>query len=273
MCRHFCKATVAERAGGAAATVDLPAPPPYSARMRAVFLADAHLRDPADPNYRALLEFLAAQEGRTDVLALLGDICEFLVGYPDAVFPPYRPLFDALARLQRHGTAIVYVEGNHDFHLEPGFRNRFPCRVLPDGGIIELDGRRILLTHGDLANPADRGYRLLRGVLRSTPVKLLIRLLPATWTWGIAERMSKASRRNRNKKSRRWPARDILIPYAREQLAGGCQAVVTGHFHQPFHERLEAGELVALGDWIDRYSYAVWEDGAFRLERYIPASG
>jgi UDP-2,3-diacylglucosamine hydrolase len=240
--------------------------------MRAVFLADAHLRQPSDDNYRALLTFLAAQEGQTDLLALLGDICEFLVGYPDSIFPPYVPLFEALIRLQRSGTQLVYVEGNHDFHLEPGFSHRLPCRVLPDGGILDLDGQKILVVHGDLANPADRGYRRLRSILRSTPVRLLIRTLPAAWTWAIAERMSLASKRSRDDKSRRWPARDILIPYAQAKLADGCQAVVVGHFHQPFHEQLPGGELIALGDWITQYSYAVWEDGAFRLENYSPAS-
>lgn len=240
--------------------------------MRAVFLADAHLRNPADANYRALLEFLAGQEGRTDLLALLGDICEFLVGYPET-FPPYIPLFEALSRLERSGTQLVYVEGNHDFHLAPGFAGRFPCRVLPDGGPVELDGKHILLVHGDLANPADRGYRVLRATLRSSPIRLLLRLLPASLTWRIAERMSLASKRSRNNKSRRWPARDILLTYARGRLAEGYQAVVTGHFHQPFHERLETGELIALGDWITQYSYAVWEDGAFRLKRYTPSAG
>ncbi|NJC88624.1 MAG: UDP-2,3-diacylglucosamine diphosphatase [Desulfuromonas sp.] len=236
--------------------------------MRAVFLADAHLRQPSDDNYRALLSFLTTQEGRIDLLVLLGDICEFLVGYPGSVFPPYVPLFEALARLEHSGTRIVYVEGNHDFHLEPSFRNRFPCRVLPDGGIIDLAGRQILVVHGDMANPADHGYRRLRFVLRSRPLRLLIRLLPAAWTWAIAERMSLISKRSRNDKSRRWPARDILIPYAQAQFAAGCQAVVAGHFHQPFHEKLTGGELIALGDWITQYSYASWEDGEFRLEAY-----
>ena len=236
--------------------------------MRAVFLADAHLRQPSDDNYRALLAFLAEQEGRTDLLALLGDICEFLVGYPESVFPPYVPLFEALDRLQRSGTRLVYVEGNHDFHLEPGFRNRFPCRILPDGGTVELDGQRILLVHGDLVNRADRGYRLLRASLRSLPLRRLIRLLPPDLTWWIAQRSSQASRSSRQNKSRRWPARDLLIPYAQEQLTEGYRAVITGHFHQPSHERLEGGELIALGDWIDQYSYAVWEDGSFRLERF-----
>ena len=240
--------------------------------MRAVFLADAHLRQPTDANYRALLAFLAAQQGRTDVLALLGDICEFLVGYPDALFPNYLPLFRALEQLQRSGTRLIYVEGNHDFHLAPCFRKRFPCQVLPDGGVLELDGRRVLLEHGDLANPADRGYRLLRAILRSTPLRLLIRAIPPAWAWRIAERCSQTSRRSRDDRSQRWPARHILIPYAEARLAEGYAAIVTGHFHHPLHERVAGGELVALGDWIIDYSYAVWEDGRFRLERYAPPS-
>lgn len=234
--------------------------------MRAVFLADAHLRDPADANYRNLLAFLAEQEGRTDLLALLGDICEFLVGYPEELFPPYRPLFDALERLARGGTRLVYVEGNHDFHLAPAFAGRFPCQVLPDGGAIELGKMRVLLVHGDLANHADRGYRLLRAVLRSTPLRLLIRWLPPACTWRIAESMGRASRSNNQ--GRQWPVREILVEHARKHLAEGYQAVVSGHFHQPLHERLAEGEMIALGDWVDQYSYAVWEDGEFRLERY-----
>lgn len=241
--------------------------------MRAVFVADAHLRQPDDANYRALLSLLAEQEGRTDLLALLGDICEFLVGYPDRVFPPYVPLFEALARLQRSGTRLVYVEGNHDFHLAPCFGTDFPCQVLPDGGALELDGQRILLVHGDLANPADHGYRLLRAVLRSTPLRLLLRALPPAWTWRIAARCSQSSRRSRVDKGRRWPAREILVAYAEARLAEGYQAVVTGHFHQPFRQVLSGGELIALGDWITQYSYAVWEDQRFRLTNYTPPPG
>jgi UDP-2,3-diacylglucosamine hydrolase len=240
--------------------------------MRAVFIADAHLRHPEDANYRALLAFLAEQQGRLDLLALLGDICEFLVGYPQTVFPVYQPLFDSLQQLQRNGTRLVYVEGNHDFHLAPYFDRHLPCQLFPDGGIIDLDGHCVFVAHGDLANPADRGYRRLRAVLRSTPLRLLIRALPPALTWWIAQRASRASRGSGAAKRRRWPTRDILLPYAEARLATGCQAVVTGHFHEAFREVLPGGELIALGDWIGPYSYAVWEDGAFRLESYQPGN-
>jgi UDP-2,3-diacylglucosamine hydrolase len=42
--------------------------------------------------------------------------------------------------------------------------------------------------------------------------------------------------------------------------------VVTGHFHHPLLRSDPAGTVVALGDWIDQYSYAVLENGAFRME-------
>jgi len=238
--------------------------------MRAVFLADAHLRHPDDANYRALLSFLAEQQGHTDLVVLLGDICEFLVGYPHSIFPVYIPLFETLQRLQRSGTQLVYVEGNHDFHLAPYFDKHLPCRLFPDGGTIDLDGHRVFVAHGDLANPADHGYRRLRGLLRSAPLRLLIRLLPPALTWRIAQQAGRASRHTGEEKRRRWPTRDLLLPYAQTHLAAGCQAVVTGHFHEPFQEKLAGGELIALGDWIRQYSYAVWENGEFRLETYQP---
>ncbi|NCP78923.1 MAG: UDP-2,3-diacylglucosamine diphosphatase, partial [Desulfuromonadales bacterium] len=47
--------------------------------MKAIFIADAHLRQPADANYRALLKFLDRQADGLDALFLLGDIFEFWI--------------------------------------------------------------------------------------------------------------------------------------------------------------------------------------------------
>ena len=49
--------------------------------MKTLFIADAHLKNPRDRNYRALLDFLAEQLHVVDRLVLLGDIFEFWVGY------------------------------------------------------------------------------------------------------------------------------------------------------------------------------------------------
>ena len=235
--------------------------------MRAIFLADAHLRKPGDHNYRMMLDFLDEQCGKTDILVLLGDIFEFWIG-KSTVLADHVPLVDALERLHQQGTKLVYVEGNHDFHLGPVFTRRLECQVFPDGGSIELDGKKIFLAHGDLANPNDLGYRRLRKFFRSSLVRILIRTLPNSLLLRIGARAGYESKKNSGGERTRWPAREVLIPYAEAILATGQQAVVTGHFHQPFHEKLGDGELIALGDWITQFSYAIYADQSFTLTSY-----
>jgi UDP-2,3-diacylglucosamine hydrolase len=235
--------------------------------MRAIFLADAHLCKPSDPNYQAMLAFLEEQCGKTDVLVLLGDIFEFWIGKA-TVAETYVPVIDLLERMYHQGTKLVYVEGNHDFHLGPVFTERLACQVLPEGGSIELDGKKIFLAHGDLANPDDKSYRRLRAFLRSGMIRAMLRLAPNSLTMAIANRGSYSSRKSAGERRSRWPAREILQPYAAAILSEGYQALVTGHYHHPFHERLGDGEHIALGDWITQFSYAVYEDHAFTLQTY-----
>ncbi len=241
--------------------------------MRDIFIADAHLLDPQDANYRRLLDFLHSQRGQLRTLFLLGDLFEFWIGYRHTVFAPYVPLLETLRQLREQGTRIVYVEGNHDFHLGPYFETILDCRILPDGGIIELDGERIYIGHGDLVNPDDKGYRLLRRFLRSRPLLWLSRLLPPDWAWAIARWGSRLSQKKHTEKNGRWLPEQMLDNHARGHFEAGCKAVITGHFHTPLYRSTPDGRiLISLGDWISQYSYAVFEDGAFSLETF-PTGG
>lgn len=231
-----------------------------------LFLADAHLRDPADPNYRQLLAFLEQQQGRVRTLYLLGDIFEFWVGYRHVVFAPYVPLLEALYRLRQAGTEIVYVEGNHDFHLGPFFAKTLGATILPDGGAVTIDSQRIYLTHGDLIDPADHGYRRLRRLLRSRLIKALIAIVPPDVTWAISRWGSRRSQARRGGRPSYLPL-PLLRRHAQRRFNEGCSAVVSGHFHLPCLETGE-GTLVALGDWISQYSYAKLENGEFSLHTW-----
>ncbi len=213
------------------------------------------------------MSFLEEQCGKTDRLILLGDIFEFWIG-KNTVVAEHIPLIDILERMVRQGTQLVYVEGNHDFHLGPIFTDRLSCKVLPDGGSIELDGKKIFIAHGDLANPNDTGYHKLRKLLRSRFIRHLIRILPSKLTMMIATRAGYESRKKSGEVRKHGSAKEILKTYAQPAFRSGHEAVVTGHFHQPFHEKSDDGELIALGDWITQYSYAVYENQTFTLKNY-----
>ena len=236
--------------------------------MRDIFLADAHLFDPAAGNYQRLLAFLDSLGGKTRTLYLLGDVFEFWVGYRHVVFAPYVPLLEALRRLREGGAEIVCVEGNHDFHLGPYFEEVLGCRVLPDGGAVEIDGARVLIGHGDLVNAGDRGYRLLRRTLRSRPMRWLMQVVPPDWTWGIARWASRQSQKGRSARTADWVPETMLMTHAEECFRQGFAAVVTGHFHFPLRRETDGRVMIAVGDWIGQFSYAVYEDGRFELRTY-----
>jgi len=236
--------------------------------MKDIFIADAHLRYPEDENYQRLLQFLDEQGDDLRTLYLLGDIFEFWVGYRHTVFAPYVPLLASLQRLSQRGVKMVFVEGNHDFRVGPYISETLGCQVLPDGGALQLDEQRLFVCHGDLLNPNDRGYRVLRRVLRSGLLGGLIKLLPPDWTWEIARWASRQSQQHRVKKDQTWSPHELFASFAEERFAEGFGVVVSGHFHTPWRMETDKGLFIALGDWISQYSYLVYSNGEFSLRTY-----
>jgi len=236
--------------------------------MKDIFVADAHLLSPEDANYRKFLQFLQGLEGHTRTLYLLGDIFQFWVGYRHCVFTPYVPLLEALWRLKQSGTKLVFVEGNHDFLLGPYFSDILQCDIYPQTASVAIDGLSVHLAHGDLMDPNDRGYRLLRATLRSWPARLFKRLISADMMWGISVWMNRKSQAHHPQREGRMNREQLVTDYARRQFASGCSAVITGHLHTPLQINRPEGTIIALGDWITQYSYAVYREGQFSLESF-----
>ncbi|MBN2644004.1 MAG: UDP-2,3-diacylglucosamine diphosphatase [Desulfuromonadaceae bacterium] len=245
--------------------------------MKDLFLADAHLKDPAAPAYRHLLDFLDEQHGQLRTLVLLGDIFEFWVGYRSCVFSAYLPVLQRLQRLHEQGTRLVVVEGNHDFHLGPFFRDSLQATIIPNRGRLELDGCAIHLEHGDLIN-ADQGYLWLRRFFRSRLARGLIRILPPDVTWHIGEVLGNGSRRRHHQhddhsRSKRLP-QTALRSQAEQAFAKGCRAFLCGHFHHSWQQTLRVNqqscELLVVGDWGTDGSYVELCDGQFLPKQYRP---
>jgi UDP-2,3-diacylglucosamine hydrolase len=220
-------------------------------------------------NKLVILGFLEQRQGQGTFVRSLDEVVR--IPLATVMETQDASLIDLLEEMTQHGTRIVYVEGNHDFHLGPVFTDRLQCQVMPDGGSIDLDGKEVYLAHGDLANPHDLNYRRLRKFLRSGFIRSLIRILPNRILMTMASKASYESRKSGSDKRQRWPARDILLPYAKKMIVSGYDVVITAHYHQPLYEKVGDGELIALGDWISQFSYAVYEDQIFTLTEYQSA--
>jgi UDP-2,3-diacylglucosamine pyrophosphatase LpxH len=79
--------------------------------------------------------------------------------------------------------------------------------------------------------------------------------------------------------SRRYSEpREVILPklardIARPALARGHDAVVIGHVHEPAHLRMDGGEFLVIGDWLENFTYVVLEEGRFRLHRHQRGGG
>ena len=243
--------------------------------MKAVFLSDAHIRDHNDPNLPPLLGFLDYLKGQIDQLHIVGDFFDTWFGFPKAVFDEYVPLLGALDALKRSGARIVYVTGNHDFEMGHFFVNILGAEIHDTEMVLEADGVRAFVAHGDMVNEADRAYRRLRRVLRCRLTRWLGRRLPPSWVWRIAQRLSRRS--SGGALTGHADLRDMFADYAVRKHSEGFEGVVLGHLHVPVFTETSGpnGPLTYanLGDWLEARTFLRWVDGSLALKQWVWPEG
>jgi UDP-2,3-diacylglucosamine hydrolase len=195
---------------------------------------------------------------RATHLFLVGDIFDFWLGGNDIFVRSFSPIVDHLRRIAASGVETHYFEGNHDLYLEGFWQNRLGIRVHVEPCLFRLGGLRVRVEHGDLLDPADRGYRFLRRLLRSRVVAYTGGRLPG---WLLARIGVLASRTSRSYTSRfktisdehaRATVRDHARTAARQ---GPFDLIVTGHVHirDDYAFELEGRTVrsVNLGSWAE----------------------
>jgi len=235
------------------------------------FVSDTHFTyhsDAGDEREKraAFLDFLEGVRG-ADRLYLAGDIFDFWFEYRHVVPAHYTDILGGLARLRESGTRIMVMEGNHDGWFGPYLSDAYGFEILPAVVELELQGRRIVLTHGDTVLPGDIGYKILRAVIRSRPAVSIARLLHPDLLFWLAGRFSRASKNFTHAKTERHARRVRGIAPARF-FDRGNDVFVMGHVHLPCMDIHEEGLFVMLGDWETHRSWLRLEDERFSLHFY-----
>lgn len=236
--------------------------------MKAVFISDAHLKEPSDNNYKIILNFLDNLKD-VNLLVILGDLFDFWNGRNKIAHKHHKPILDRLLHLKNSGAKIIYLEGNHDFFMGRFFTENLNADVFENNAEITLDNKKIFLAHGDMVNKKDYGYRILRRLLRSWLMKIIFYILPSIIVWRIANAMSKGSRQYLAKG---FKYDEMFLDYAREKWKQGYDAVMLGHAHSPkiLKEVIDGKERFYInpGDWIGHFTYIVYEDKKFSMEKF-----
>ena len=236
-----------------------------------LFLSDAHLgaasRAAEAARERSLLRFLRWSGEVSQHLYIMGDLFDFWFEYRSVVPRRAVPVLLALRELVEAGVGVTWMGGNHDYWLGSFLSEEMGLAVTRRPLSVEHQGRRLYLTHGDgLAGRHDRGYRLIRPVIRAPLSETLFRLLHPDLGFALARRFSKLSR------SVAESEEALLDPafskFVCDLLAGDYDAVLTGHHHRPLHVRQGAKDWLVLGDWFMHFTYGSLQEGALSLWRW-----
>ena len=232
--------------------------------LRSVFISDVHLGSRHAQTGR-LLGFLklVKREAGLEKLYIVGD---FIDGWKLKRSWYWNDECNLVLRkvlsLVKDGTEVYYVAGNHDEFLRE-FMHDFP--LLGFGSVVvgdefvhkTVDGRRLLVTHGDrfdlvtkyakwLCYVGDVGYEFLLRL--NSAVSLIRRLLRRPDYWSL----SKAIKHNVKRAcSYVGDFEKYLAAYAQDQ---GCDGCVCGHIHTAALRQTDGFLYANSGDWVESCS-------------------
>ncbi len=193
----------------------------------------------------------------------MGDLFDWFYASPGHVPVHLDPVIDALRARRR----VLWIEGNHDMRVA---RAVGPGSIeVVDGPVqVSIGGLRLDLRHGDLVDPTEWGYRLLRGFLRSPVMGAVTRGLGPGLTQRVGEYATTARHvagvsPGEDGRRPRWLAAARVHAASLE----GVDLAVVGHGH--WLGWWEEG-LVCLGDWLHYRSYLELDGDGARLRRFEP---
>jgi UDP-2,3-diacylglucosamine hydrolase len=235
-----------------------------------LLISDLHLSDER-PEITALFSlFLQNDAAKARALYILGDLFEVWLG-DDAVLPAYRPVMDGIRALTAGGVPVYVMHGNRDFLIGEGFVKLSGCRLLEDPTVIELDGKRTLLMHGDTLCTDDAEYQRFRAQVRNPDTQRQFLALPVNERIAVAKHYRRESReRSRSKAEEimdvnQGAVMDIMRRHEVYQL-------IHGHTHRPavhsFTLDNHSAQRIVLGDWYEQGSILRCSLGKCRLETY-----
>jgi UDP-2,3-diacylglucosamine hydrolase len=233
--------------------------------MTTLVVSDLHL-DPSHPEIAAQFHaFLAGPAREADALYVLGDLFEAWIG-DDA--GTHRDTIASLRAAADAGVALYFMHGNRDFLLGPRFCSEAGGALLTDPTIVEADGQRALLTHGDALCTDDTPYQRLRAMVRDPVWQAQFLALSREQRQALANEARAGSRAHTS--TQQQMLMDVNPDtVARTFRDAGVDTIVHGHTHRPGVNAHEVDgrtrTRIVTGDWYSQGSVLRWDSQGFDL--------
>jgi len=239
---------------------------------RALFISDLHLAGERPAANEQFFRFLRDEAARAEALYVLGDLFEYWAGDDELTDSQGDPLAAEVAAgfnsLAKRGVQVWVMHGNRDFLVGKGFLAAGGAQLLDDPTVIQMQGKPVVLMHGDTLCTDDHDYQAWRRIARSE-----------VWqrdflSKSFEERhMTILGLREKSKSvisAKPAEIMDVNQDAVREAFRRHrVQRMIHGHTHRPARHELEVDgtrcERWVLPDWYGRGGYLALDDVGPRL--------
>lgn len=236
------------------------------------FVSDIHLgleeRSKDRIKEQLFIDFLDSIANSCETLYIVGDLFDYWFEYKRVMPKIFYRTISKFYDLRNRGIMIEYIMGNHDFGHQDFFKSELDINVYKDDIIRIHNKKQFYISHGDGKSYNDVGYKILKKILRS-PISLFLynNFIHPDLGIKLASHSSKTSRFHTNNKD--YGKSDGMYDFAAKQIQKGYDFVVMGHKHELIQKKINHGEYINLGSWLQTPHCGVFDGKDFKL---IPIS-
>ncbi|MFZ6051737.1 UDP-2,3-diacylglucosamine diphosphatase [Halocola ammonii] len=240
------------------------------------FASDFHLGAPNKeeslPREKKVVNWLEECRKDAEEIFLVGDLFDFWFEYKHAVPRGHVRLLGKIAEITDSGIPVHVFTGNHDMWIFDYLPEETGVKLYREPIQRTWNGVKFYIGHGDGLGPGDHGYKFIKKVFASKVCQWLFARLHPNFGIGMANFWSKTSRKQSGEKDKTFLGEDNewLAIYSREILEKEhFDYFVFGHRHLPMEIDLnEKSKYINLGDWIDHFTYGVFDGQKMELKNY-----
>ena len=210
-------------------------------------------------------------------LYLLGDIFDFWFEWYKVIPKYHFDLFYEFKKLIDKGINIHYITGNHDFYLGSYLEDSIGIKCYNNNDNISFisDERKFYLAHGDGFAKDDKGYRVLKKIIRNPICIFLFKtFISSDLGIKIADFTSDSSRKYRQVDRDAWGNEYFEFVRDNKFEKEDFDFALLGHIHHP--TKIEYISIkhnkncvyVNTGDWLNHFTYAVYDGKSLDLLKY-----
>ncbi len=203
---------------------------------------------------------------------IVGDLFDFWFEYKKAVPRGFVRVLGKLAELSDAGIQIHLFTGNHDMWIFDYLPHEIGCTLTRKPMEREWNGHTFYIGHGDGLGPGDHGYKFLKKVFANPFLQWCFARLHPNFGIGLADFFSKKSRAKTGDSDAQFlgEENEWLAIYSKEILQKQhFDYFVFGHRHLPLNIKVgEKSRYVNLGDWIQYFTYGVFDGQNMELKKF-----